>query len=134
MHLPEFLIDHPDGEIRLTGSRISLYHVVSRYRDGVSVQEMANEYSWLPPGLVQKVIDFYLDNREEVDAYVDAYQADLDRQEAEYDRSGRGEKMRQVSRMLHEADEQRKGDPDWERLSTVEKLQRLGVKVPIQED
>ena len=35
MNLPEFLVDHPDGEIRLTGHRISLYHVVYFYQRGV---------------------------------------------------------------------------------------------------
>jgi hypothetical protein len=29
MNLPEFLIDDPDAEIRLTGHRISLYDVFS---------------------------------------------------------------------------------------------------------
>lgn len=34
MRLPEFLIDHPDGEIRLSGHRISLYNLVTSYQDG----------------------------------------------------------------------------------------------------
>jgi uncharacterized protein (DUF433 family) len=84
MNLPEFLVDHPDGEIRLTGHRIGLYHVVDRYQDGYSPEMLAELYPTLPLALIHKVIAFYLENQAEVDAYVAAYRAELERQEAAY--------------------------------------------------
>jgi uncharacterized protein (DUF433 family) len=70
MNLPEFLIDHPDGEIRLTGHRISLYDVVYFYKEGYSPEMLVCQFPTLPLALVHKVIAFYLENQAEVDHYV----------------------------------------------------------------
>src|SRR5262245_34475575 len=83
MNLPDFLIDHPDGEIRLTGHRISLYHVVDRYQEGYSAEMLAEEYPTLSLALIHKVIAFYLENQAEVDAYMAGQRALLRRQEEE---------------------------------------------------
>jgi uncharacterized protein (DUF433 family) len=83
MPLPEFLIDHPDGEIRITGHRISLLNVVDLYNEGHSAEVMATEYfDTLSTELLQKIIDFYLTNRFEVDAYVAKERAEIERQMA----------------------------------------------------
>ncbi len=96
MTLPDFLIDSPDGEIRLTGHRISLYHVVDRYQEGYSAEMLAEHYPTLSLALIHKVIAFYLENQAEVDAYVAAYRSELERQEAETPRRGPTlEEMRQ---------------------------------------
>lgn len=95
MKLPDFLIDHPDGEIRLTGHRIGLYTVVRDYREGSSVEQIAEEYPSLELELVRAVIAFYLDNRAEVDAYVDDYRAELERQAATYRRGPSLEELKQ---------------------------------------
>lgn len=42
MELPDFLND-TDGEIRLTGHRIGLMHVVDRYNEGYSVEGIVCE-------------------------------------------------------------------------------------------
>ncbi len=84
VNLPDFLIDHPDGEILVTGHRISLYHVVGPYQEGYSPEMLAELYPTLPLALIHKVIGFYLENQAEVDAYVAAYRAELGRQEAAY--------------------------------------------------
>ncbi len=70
MQLSDFLTEAPDGEIRLTGHRIGLFHVVEHYNDGDSAEMLASRYPTLPLALVHKVIAFYLDNQEEVDAYI----------------------------------------------------------------
>jgi uncharacterized protein (DUF433 family) len=80
MNLPDFLTQDAHGDIRLTGHRIGLFHVVRAYNDGCSPQELAAEFPTLPLALIQQVITFYLENRPEVDDYVTRYQADLDRQ------------------------------------------------------
>jgi uncharacterized protein (DUF433 family) len=70
MNLPEFLVDHPDGGIRLTGHRISLCDVVSFYNEGYSPEMLVCQFPTLPLALVHKVIAFYLENQAEVDCYV----------------------------------------------------------------
>jgi uncharacterized protein (DUF433 family) len=70
MNIPDFLTQTPDGEIRLAGHRIGLFHIVQGYNDGESAEMLASRYPSLPLSLVHKSIAFYLDNRAEVDAYV----------------------------------------------------------------
>lgn len=82
MQLPDFLIDHPDGEIRLTGHRIGLYHVIFFHKLGYSAEMLHGQYPTLPLELIRGVIDFYQANQAEVDAYVAEYQAEIDRQRA----------------------------------------------------
>jgi uncharacterized protein (DUF433 family) len=88
MVLPDFLIDHPDGEIRLTGHRVGLYTVVRDYKEGATAEQMAEEYPSLDLEHIRKVIGFYLENRLEVDAYVEKYRKELERQEATMPRIG----------------------------------------------
>ena len=83
MILPDFLTRDADGEIHLTGRRIGLYTVVRLYREGNTAEQIAEEFE-LEPALVNKVLAFSLANRAEVDAYVDAYRAELERQEQIY--------------------------------------------------
>jgi uncharacterized protein (DUF433 family) len=79
MDLPEFLIDHPDGEIRLTGHRIGLDHVVFYYNEGYSPEMLVCQLPTLPLALVHEVIAFYLENQAEVDAYVAKHEAGCER-------------------------------------------------------
>jgi uncharacterized protein (DUF433 family) len=82
MTLPDFLTQHPYGEIRLTGHRIGLLHVVQYYNEGFSPEMLLEQFPTLPLSLIHKVIAFYLDNRAEVDAYVAKCEAELDQQRA----------------------------------------------------
>jgi uncharacterized protein (DUF433 family) len=82
MNLPPFLTEWPGDEIMLTGHRISLYHVVSHYQEGMSAEQLLEEYPTLSLDLISKVLAFYHDNRAEVDDYVARYHEELDRQEA----------------------------------------------------
>jgi uncharacterized protein (DUF433 family) len=83
MNLPEFLVEVPYDDIRMKGSRISLYHVVYLYKEGYSPERLHEEYPTLSVELIQKVIDFYLHNRAEVDAFVARYEAAIARLEAD---------------------------------------------------
>jgi len=76
--LPPSLHWHPDGEIRLVGHRIGLYHFVYYYNQGFTAEMIICQFPTLELASIHKVIAFYLDNREEVDRYVAQYQADLD--------------------------------------------------------
>jgi uncharacterized protein (DUF433 family) len=82
MNLPDFLTRDAAGEIRLSGHRIGLFHVVHYYNEGYSAEMLVCQYPTLPLALIHKVIAFYLENKADVDAYVAEYQNTLDQQRA----------------------------------------------------
>jgi uncharacterized protein (DUF433 family) len=84
MHFPEFLVNHPDGEIRIADSRIGLFDIVRRYQEGASPEGLVCEFPTLSLPLIHKVIAFYLENEAAVDAYVAGYRTELERQEATF--------------------------------------------------
>jgi uncharacterized protein (DUF433 family) len=79
MNLPEFLVDHSDGEICLVGHRIGLYDLISFHREGYTPEMLQEQYPSLPLPLIRQVLDFYRQNQAEVDAYVAEYETDLTR-------------------------------------------------------
>jgi uncharacterized protein (DUF433 family) len=82
LDLPEFLTRNPYGEIRLTGHRIGLLHVVDRYNGGLTPEGVLCEYPTLSLVLIYKTIVFYLEHRAELDAYVATTRAEIERQAA----------------------------------------------------
>ena len=82
MNLPDFLTRHPYNEIRLTGHRIGLEHVIQLYQEGLSPELVVEHYPSLPLLLVRKVIEFYEANKSDVDVYVAACEAEVARQRA----------------------------------------------------
>jgi len=82
MNLPDYLTQETTGEIRVTGHRIGLFHLVHYYNDGYSAEMLVCQYPTLSLALVHKVIAFYLENRAQVDAYVAACHDELVRQHA----------------------------------------------------
>jgi uncharacterized protein (DUF433 family) len=80
MTLPDFLTQAPDGEIRLTGHRIGLYHLIERYNEGESAEMLACRYPSLPLSLVHKVLAYYLENQPEIGAYVRGCTTAMDQQ------------------------------------------------------
>lgn len=95
MTLPDFLTQAPDGEIRLTGHRIGLFHIVHYYNEGYGPEMLVGQYPTLPLSLVHKVIAWYLDNRDMVDQYTTRCQAELTRQQAAAPKSVDVEDLRQ---------------------------------------
>lgn len=84
MNLPHFLTRGSNGEIRLTGHRIDLYHVVQSYTEGHTAEMLHHEYPTLPLGLIYNVLAFYWENKAEVDSYAAEVEAEIDRQEAAF--------------------------------------------------
>jgi len=78
--MPDFLSQHADGDITLTGHRIGIYHIIHYYQEGFSPEMLACQYPTLPLSLIHKIIAYYLDNRTEVDDYVSVYRRKLDEQ------------------------------------------------------
>jgi uncharacterized protein (DUF433 family) len=130
MILPDFLTRDADGDIRLAGHRIGLYTVIRLYREGRTAEQIAQELPSLPLALMHQVLAFYRENKAEVDAYVDAYQAELDRQEAAYVPGPGILRLRHLKKLVQEADERYGSDPTWSSLTIIEKLQRLGALPP----
>ena len=77
MKLPDFLSEVHYGEIRLTGHRIGLYHILRRHRAGTSVAQLHEEFPTLPVDLLDRVLAFYEQNRDEVDAYLSRYEEEI---------------------------------------------------------
>jgi uncharacterized protein (DUF433 family) len=83
MKLPAFLTEDDLGEIRVTGSRIGLYHLIYYFNEGYTPEQLHDQFPTLSPTVIGQVLDFYRDNRSEVDAYVAQEQAAIDRLRAE---------------------------------------------------
>jgi uncharacterized protein (DUF433 family) len=95
MTLPDFLTQDANGEIRLSGHRIGLFHLVHYYNEGYSAEMLVCQYPTLPLALIHKVIAFYLENRTEIDSYVAACRDELNRQLATNPRRIDGAALRQ---------------------------------------
>jgi uncharacterized protein (DUF433 family) len=52
MNLLDFLTERPDTNIVVTGHRITLYHVICRYMEGMVVERIHEEYPTLEPELI----------------------------------------------------------------------------------
>jgi uncharacterized protein (DUF433 family) len=125
MKLPDFLTQGTLGEIRLTGHRIDLMFVVDCCREGFTPEKIHEEYPSLPLPLILKVLDFYRDNRAEVDDYVRKCHEEIDRYEASY-RPGPGIlRMRRLQELLERADAEHAGDAEWASLPILEKVRRI---------
>ena len=116
MTLPPILTQEPDGEIHVTGHRIGLFTLVKAFRQGWSAERTAEEYPSLTPEKVQKVLDFYRENRAEAEAYADVYEAELERQYAEWTPTPGVLQVRRWLEMVRMADAEHLGDPEWEKL------------------
>ncbi len=82
MELPYFLTRHKYGEIRLTGHRMGLFHLVYYTQQGDSPEMLLKRFPTLSLPVIRQVLAYYQDNRAEVDAYVAACLAEIERQEA----------------------------------------------------
>jgi uncharacterized protein (DUF433 family) len=80
MQLPAFLHEVEPGEIRLTGHRVGLYHVMDFYHEGYTPEMLHEELPTLSLELIHQVLAFYREHQAEVDEYVAWYRAELERQ------------------------------------------------------
>lgn len=82
MTLPDFLTQDDLGSIRISGHRIGLRHLVNCYNEGHSPEMLLCRYPTLTLALIHKVIAYYLENREAVDAYVAKCEEEIERHRA----------------------------------------------------
>lgn len=105
--LPPYLHWHPDGEIRLAGHRIGLFHFIYYYNQGYTAEMMLGQFPTLDLALIHKIIAFYLEHQKEVDEYVAEYGADLDRLRAAGTHAPSIVELRKRLKAQHSADSAR---------------------------
>ena len=88
--LPDFLRDDGHGYVNLAGHRVGLIDIVFYYNEGYSPEMLVCQFPTLPLALVHKVIAFYLENQDAVDAYAKEHQEEVERQRATAPRRGPG--------------------------------------------
>ncbi len=70
MVLPDFLVEYAPDAIRLAGRRLGLEHVLDLHNKGYSPEMIVTHFDGPSLEEIQKVIEFYCNNRFEVDAYL----------------------------------------------------------------
>jgi len=64
------LMTDSDGVARVAGTRVTLDTVVNAFHDGLTAEEVVEQYPSLELGAVYAVIGYYLRHQAEVDAYL----------------------------------------------------------------
>ena len=67
------------GVLRVTGTRVSIDSVIYAFKEGATPEEIVQQYPTLDLKDVYAVISYYLQNRDEVETYLD--QRQVERQE-----------------------------------------------------
>lgn len=107
MNLPDFLKREPSGEIRFAGHRIGLFHLVQYYNEGYSAEMLAGQFPDIALATLHKAIAFYLENRAEVDGYVEACQKELNEHRKDPAKYLNLAELRERLSMLHHIEETR---------------------------
>ncbi|MGH9839823.1 MAG: DUF433 domain-containing protein [Blastocatellia bacterium] len=94
-----------DGVIRVGGTRVRLDTVVYAYNEGATPEEIVEQYPSLDLADVYAVIGYYLQNRAEVEAYLNERQIERERvkqvNEARFDPQGIRDRL--LARQLRKA-------------------------------
>jgi uncharacterized protein (DUF433 family) len=78
MNLPEFLSTDEFGAIRLAGTRIGLSQLMWYYNEGNSVEALQQQFPTLGFAQIYKVLAYYWDNKDEIDAYLKQAEATME--------------------------------------------------------
>lgn len=71
------------GVLRITGTRVSLDSVVYAFDEGATPEEIAQDFPSLDLGAVYSVIGYYLQNRDEVEEYLEQRKAQREQLKSE---------------------------------------------------
>ncbi len=74
MHHEEFFEFVEPNHIRIKGHRIGIESILAKYLAGQSAEEIARQYDTLRLVAIYATITYYLQNRAEVDAYLERIQ------------------------------------------------------------
>jgi uncharacterized protein (DUF433 family) len=103
MRLEDYLDVQSDDVIRLRGHRIGLEHIVERYHEGYSPEQIALEYPGVSLEQIHAVIAYYLHNQQEVEAYIARIDAEADTRYREW-----AARMPEVSKRVRAVLQQRR--------------------------
>ncbi|MDZ4720032.1 MAG: DUF433 domain-containing protein [Roseiflexaceae bacterium] len=66
----EYLDIVADDDIRVKGHRIGLEHIIQRYHEGYSPEQIGLDFPGLELKAIYVIISYYLQNQGDVDAYI----------------------------------------------------------------
>jgi uncharacterized protein (DUF433 family) len=69
---PPPLINHPDGEVRVVGTRMPLHAVIQAWEGGDSPEAIVAAFDVLKLADVYAIIGYYLRHKDEVGVYLEA--------------------------------------------------------------
>ena len=69
------LVQWDDGSIRVQGTRLLLAMIVTQFQQGYTPDKINDSFPSASVPQIKAVIDWYLDNQAEADAYLDEYYA-----------------------------------------------------------
>jgi uncharacterized protein (DUF433 family) len=70
VHLEDYFEIIEPGAIRIKGHRIGIEHVVERYKNGLSPEQIAQDFPGLNLEKIYATITYYLHHKAEIDAYI----------------------------------------------------------------
>jgi len=70
MQLEDYFEFLEPNHIRIKGHRVSIESILHKYLAGQPVEEIARQYDTLRPVDIYATITYYLENKDEVDAYL----------------------------------------------------------------
>lgn len=80
------LVTDEDGVVRVAKTRVTLDTVVAAFHDGLTAEEIVEQYPSLELGSVYAVIGYYLCQQVEVDAHLEAREGQIDEVRRENER------------------------------------------------
>ena len=84
------LVNSPDvcgGRLRIEGTRITVNQIAVLYKQGLSPEEIADQYSHLNLAQVYTALAYYHANREQIEADLIAEEQEAERLEREFSKS-----------------------------------------------
>lgn len=67
-----------DGTIRIIGSRVTLDSIVHHFKLGATAEQIAHKFPSIELADIYASITYYLNNRDEIEAYLHAQEAEAD--------------------------------------------------------
>lgn len=65
-----YIEKHGEDDVRVTGTRVGIEHVLWAYRSGMLAEEVAAQFPTVPLDAVHGLIAYYLRHRRSVDVYL----------------------------------------------------------------
>lgn len=103
LHVDEYLTIAGNDDIRVKGHRIGLEHIVQRYHEGYSPEQIVQDFPGLELKAVYVILSYYLHHQNDINAYI----ARLDAQFAADYRAWTAEPRSSASQRIQELRAQR---------------------------